>query len=115
MASRTLSSSTGHGYAKLDLTAHIIKLISGDVMFTRRLDYNVNGTPNLCSGGHGCPALLELEAGDLAVIGRDITDAASPHLPTDCGCGAGERIIQIPRSVLITASQTLLKSPAAVS
>jgi len=59
-----------------------------------------------CSGGHGCPDLLELESGDFAVIGTDITDHA-PKLPTGSGCGAGERIVQIPRSLLVALREAL--------
>ena len=72
-------------------------------MFTRRLDSPLGASRTLCSGGHGCPALLEMEFGDLAVVGLDITDIARDKLPADCGCGQGERIVQVPRSVLAGA------------
>jgi len=70
-------------------------------MFTRSLlhsQFSAHIRP--CSGGHGCPDLLELESGDFAVIGTDIT-AHAHKLPAGSGCGAGERIVQIPRSLLI--------------
>jgi len=70
-------------------------------MFLRRL-----GSPsrtNLCSGGHGCPDILELESGDYAVIGTDITSSASSFLPSGSGCGSAERIVQIPRQTLVSA------------
>ncbi|MFO1459310.1 MAG: hypothetical protein U1G08_07855 [Verrucomicrobiota bacterium] len=63
-----------------------------------------------CSGGHGCPDLLELESGDFAVIGTDITDHAH-KLPTGSGCGAGERIVQIPRSLLVALREALPGTP----
>ena len=55
------------------------------------------------AGGHGCPDLLEMESGDFAVIGKDITEHAAALLPTGSGCGPGERIVQIPRLTLIAA------------
>ena len=76
-------------------------------MFIRRLDSASGFALNYCSGGHGCPALLEMECGDLAVIGLDITEMARKNLPSDCGCGGGERIVQIPRSVLVSAGQAM--------
>lgn len=59
-----------------------------------------------CSGGHGCPDILEMESGDFAVIGTDITSDA-PKLPAGSGCGADERIVQIPRSLLVALREVL--------
>jgi hypothetical protein len=73
-------------------------------MFTRRLG-PVSVLP--CSGGHGCPDLLEMESGDFAVIGTDITDIASAKLPTGSGCGPGERIVQVPRRMLMAAKHDI--------
>ncbi|HEV2693337.1 MAG TPA: hypothetical protein VG347_10625, partial [Verrucomicrobiae bacterium] len=56
-----------------------------------------------CSGTSGCPDIWELEDGDFAVIGTDITDAATSQLPPTAGCGTGERIIRLPRNVLVKA------------
>ena len=39
--------------------------------------------------------------GDFAVIGIDITNAARPKLPPTAGCGPDERIIRIPRNLLV--------------
>ena len=55
----------------------------------------------LCSGGHGCPDVLELDSGDFAVIGADITDQARNKLPPGCGCSDAERIIRVPRATLV--------------
>lgn len=52
---------------------------------------------------HGCPDIFELDSGDFAIIGRDITGEAVAHLPEDAGCGPDERIIWIPRKTLIRA------------
>jgi hypothetical protein len=56
-----------------------------------------------CVACNNCPDLFELEGGDFAVIGFDVTEEVTPHLPADAGCGAGERIIRIPREVLVAA------------
>jgi hypothetical protein len=72
-------------------------------MFLRRLgpDPHANGaqTPGL----QGCPDILELESGDFAIIGCDITDSAGQHLPPSVGCGPDERVIRIPRKTLVLA------------
>jgi len=72
-------------------------------MFLRRLgpDPHAGGasTPFL----EGCPDIFELESGDFAVIGQDITAVATPLLPRSASCGADERIIRIPRKTLVLA------------
>ena len=56
---------------------------------------------------NNCPDLFELADGDFAIIGSDVTDEVVPHLPSDAGCGAGERIVRIPRAVLLAARRDL--------
>ena len=56
-----------------------------------------------CQGGRSCPDIFELNTGDFAVIGADITMQAIPALPPDAGCGPGERIVQVPRRTLVLA------------
>jgi len=71
--------------------------------FLRRLgsDPHAGGakTPAL----QGCPDILELESGDFAVIGVDITASAIPNLPPTVGCGPDERVVLIPRKTLVLA------------
>ena len=71
-------------------------------MFIRRLglDHAAGALP--CASGHGCPDILELETGDFAVIGADITSAAG-QLPAGSGCGPGERMVRVPRALLVRA------------
>lgn len=57
----------------------------------------------LCPTGRNCPDILELESGDYAVIGKDITSEALPFLPAGSGCGFDERVVRIPRVVLVAA------------
>ncbi|MCC6233325.1 MAG: hypothetical protein IT580_11820 [Verrucomicrobiales bacterium] len=72
-------------------------------MFTRSLVRSLVDATRPCSGGHGCPDVLEMESGDYAVIGADITATASPRLPVGSGCGPGERVVQVPRAVMLRA------------
>ena len=76
-------------------------------MIMRRLGPNPheNGmqTPGLC----GCPDIFELNSGDFALIGRNITAEAALHLPADASCGPDECIIQIPRRTLVMAKSDI--------
>lgn len=72
-------------------------------MFLRRLGSHRQANAAACAGGHHCPDILEMECGDFAVIGRDITDEASGKLPPGSGCGPGERVVRIPRDTLVLA------------
>jgi hypothetical protein len=60
-----------------------------------------------CVACNNCPDLFELAGGDFAIIGFDVTDEVVPHLPSDAGCGAGERIVRIPRAVLVAARASI--------
>ncbi len=70
-------------------------------MFTKRL-----GPVPRCYGTAGCPDIFELENGDFAIIGADIT-AAADLLPPSAGCGPGERIVRIPRKTLVLAKRDI--------
>ena len=50
-----------------------------------------------------CPDIFELDNGDIAVIGRDLTEAYAGRLPADASVGDDERIVVIPRRMLIAA------------
>jgi hypothetical protein len=50
---------------------------------------------------------LELDNGDFAVIGSDITADAAGKLPPSVSCGPDERIIRIPRRTLVLAKQDI--------
>lgn len=56
-------------------------------------------TPSL----QGCPDIFELDSGDFALIGRDVTSELLAHLPHDASCGPDERIVCLPRKTLILA------------
>ena len=76
-------------------------------MFVRRLgnDPHANGAKS--AGCDGCPDIWELANGDFAVIGIDITDAAIKKLPPTAGCGRDERIVRLPRNVLVGAKRDI--------
>ena len=75
-------------------------------MFTKRLgpDPHANGAKS--AGCSGCPDIFELDNGDFAIIGADITDAAA-KLPPSAGCGPDERIVRIPRKTLVLAKMDI--------
>jgi hypothetical protein len=60
-----------------------------------------------CNTEMNCPAVFELEGGDLAFIGVDSTDQLRGDLPPGSGIGEGERLVVLPRSVLVSAGWTL--------
>jgi hypothetical protein len=76
-------------------------------VFLRRLgpDPHENGAQTV--GCRGCPDIWELDNGDFAVIGIDITDAALPKLPPSAGCGPDERIVRLPRNLLVNAKSDI--------
>lgn len=51
----------------------------------------------------GCPDIWELDNGDIAVIGREATDAYARRLPAGVTIRADERLLVIPRSLLVAA------------
>jgi hypothetical protein len=55
----------------------------------------------------GCPDIFELESGEFALIGRDITAEARGQLPSDASCGPDERIIALPRKTLVLAKRDI--------
>jgi len=75
--------------------------------FIKRIgpDPHENGARTIAC--RGCPDIWELENGDFAVIGIDITAAAVPKLPSTAGCGPDERIVRLPRSLLVNAKRDI--------
>ena len=72
-------------------------------MIKRRLgpDPHVFGAQTVALAG--CPDILELDNGDFAVIGVDVTNQLRPELPATGSCGPDERIVRIPRQTLVLA------------
>ena len=76
------------------------------IEFRRRIgqDPHENGAQTVAC--QGCPDIWELEDG-FAVIGIDITDKAKVKLPPTAGCGPDERIVFIPRNLLVKAKSDI--------
>lgn len=75
-------------------------------MFIRRLgpDPHANGASTECL--RGCPDIFEMEDGDFAIIGKDITEFAE-KLPPSASCGPDERMVRVPRRILVGAKQDI--------
>ncbi|MDR7277450.1 hypothetical protein J2S41_004228 [Catenuloplanes atrovinosus] len=57
----------------------------------------------LTGGRDDCPDIWELGNGDIAVIGRDVTAAFRDRLPDGVRIAADERLVIIPRTMLVAA------------
>lgn len=57
--------------------------------------------------GRGYPDIWELADGSFAVIGVDITATAAGQLPATASCGPDERIVRLPRGVLMGAKHDI--------
>lgn len=55
-----------------------------------------------------CPDVFELSSGDFAVIGLDVSESLA--LPADAGRSEAERVVMIPREVLLAAAKDLSSS-----
>jgi len=77
------------------------------IEFLRRIgqDPHANGRQTVAL--NNCPDIFELKSGDFAIIGIDITDTAKPKLPPTAGCGPDERIVFIPRNLLVEAKSDI--------
>jgi hypothetical protein len=75
-------------------------------MYLKRLgpDPHANGAKSV--GCSGCPDIFELDNGDFAIIGADMT-ATAGLLPPSAGCGPDERIVRIPRRTLVLAKSDI--------
>ncbi|GAA2966496.1 hypothetical protein [Actinokineospora diospyrosa] len=60
------------------------------------------------SGGEGgCPDIWELDNGDVAVIGRDLTAHYASQLPAGVSVGPGESLVIIPRGMARAAKRDI--------
>lgn len=75
-------------------------------MMARRL----GGSPaesGITDNVDGCPDIWELDNGDIAVIGRDLTRTYTHRLPGGVAIAEDERLVVIPRSTLISAKSDI--------
>ena len=70
--------------------------------FARRLGMSAHelGSTN---GEVSCPEIWELDNGDVAVIGTNLTSAYADRLPPGVSIDPGEDLVVIPRSTLVSA------------
>ncbi len=54
-----------------------------------------------------CPDIWELDTGDYAVIGGIPSDVLLSKLPASASCGPNERLVVIPRGLLVGAKPNL--------
>lgn len=73
---------------------------------TRRLGKTPTELGNT-TGASGSPDILELDNGDFAIIGVDVTDELGVQPLYDARCAPTERIVRIPRSTLLAAKQDI--------
>ena len=72
-------------------------------MIFRRLGPDPHADGAQTPSAQGCPDIFEIETGEFAIIGKDITAIAANALPANASCGPDERIILIPRRTLVSA------------
>lgn len=70
--------------------------------FRRRLGKSAHELGDT-SGEGSCPDIWELDNGDVAVIGQDATTSYSPRLPEGVTIDPGERLVVIPRNMMLAA------------
>jgi hypothetical protein len=85
----------------------VISNMNMPIKFFRRIGQDPHANGALTVACRGCPDIWELDNGDFAVIGIDITDAATPKLPPTAGCGPDERIVRLPRNLLVNAKRDI--------
>jgi hypothetical protein len=73
------------------------------VSITKRLGTAPKERSLACVVRRTCPDIFALSSGDFAIIGKDVTTELRDRLPSDAGCSEVERIIVIPREVLLAA------------
>ncbi len=59
------------------------------------------------TGASGSPDVVELDDGDFAVVGWDITDSIDLSLLPGVHCAAGERTVRVDREVLLRAKRDI--------
>lgn len=80
-------------------------------MIIRRLGPDPHANGATTSSLDGCPDILELEDGDFAIIGVDITEVVVGRLAFGANCGRGERVVKIPRQTLLLAKADIPDAP----
>jgi hypothetical protein len=64
-----------------------------------------------CDTQATCPDVFELASGNFLVIGTERTADNVRDLPADAGCGADERMVELPREVFFASLRHLAAEP----
>lgn len=79
-----------------------------EATFVRRLGVNPANLPGPPTNGkQGCPDIWEMSNGDVAVIGRDLTDVYANRLPDGVTVVPDERLVVIPRVTIVAAKKDI--------
>ena len=76
-------------------------------MILRRLGPDPHAAGRKTAALQGCPDIFELETGDFAIVGRDVTPETVSQLPAGASCGPDERVVVIPRGTLVLAKKDI--------
>lgn len=74
-------------------------------MFKRRIGRDPHSDGTATTAASGCPDIWELDDGSFAVIGIEKTASLLALLPPTASCGSDERIVVIPRCLLVGAKE----------
>jgi hypothetical protein len=77
-----------------------------EATFTRRLGKSSEELGD-SKAKQGCPDIWELSNGDVAVIGRDLTEAYTGRLPAGVTIVADERLVVIPHATIVAAKKDI--------
>ncbi|MEV5771530.1 hypothetical protein AB0L49_09790 [Streptomyces antimycoticus] len=75
-------------------------------LFDRRLGKSAEELGN-SDGNDECPDIWQLDNGDVAVIGRDLTAVYGPRLPQGVNIASDERLVVIPGNMLSAAKKDI--------
>ncbi|MEV7682701.1 hypothetical protein AB0O64_29745 [Streptomyces sp. NPDC088341] len=75
-------------------------------LFERRLGKSAEELGH-SDGKDACPDIWQLDNGDIAVIGRDLTSHLAPRLPDGVSLAADERLVVIPGNMLSAAKRDI--------
>jgi hypothetical protein len=76
-------------------------------MFKRRLGQEGR---QQCSTGYNCSQILEMDSGDFAAVGLDITTEAKGAMLPGPGVGPKEGVVCVPRKIMLAAISDIVAS-----
>lgn len=76
-------------------------------MFSHRLGIDPHANGEMTAACSGCPDIWEGSDGNFLVIGIDVTARALANMPATASCGPDERVVMVPRKVLVSAKRDI--------